>query len=279
MSIQTLAFNTRDGFNDPTRQQDLIDFVEHIKPDVAFFSEAYSARFDADFAQTALRSLGYEVQAGEYDDIDGRKDRHGYIGITRIPNAIIKEQRFETRNGVHILARDPITHNSFDLFGLHADDRKKQGRITQLGSIPALVRQTIIVGDLNAMDHMDPLARVARFVKPLADRLYSIEPAETVSLDWRNKAISKMATRAVNIAGVFGSHLQRLSDMASGEEIRMLQDQGFRDADTLHAPTMHHVAQLDHMMITDGVYPLDFNVLNDVKLSDHKPISSRLVVR
>jgi|GEM_PF-2125071 len=275
MAVSVLAHNTLDGFGQSETSEQLVHFVEQQAPNIGFFSEAF-AEEDEDNgtlheAVLALEGLGYNVLYSTYDDADGRLDRHGFMAISNLPEVIAEKCRFDTRNGVHMLATDPATDQKFDFYGLHADDRTKQGRLRQFRAVPRITRPTLLVGDHN-QEHPDSSRAVwLRRAEPLAKCIPAAHPREE---KWKVQTLGSLA--------------QRLTGMGHSEPIRHLMSLGLQDADKRHQPTMRlgrqarfrkALFQLDRMMHTSDIeVPDGVTVHDQVCLSDHYGISATFVI-
>jgi hypothetical protein len=271
MAVSVLAYNTLDGFGQPETSEQLVHFVEQQAPNIGFFSEAF-AEEDEDNgtlheAVLALEGLGYSVLYSTYDDTDGRLDRHGFMAISNLPEVFAEKRRFDTRNGVHMLATDPATDQKFDLYGLHADDRTKEGRLRQFRAIPPIVRPTLFVGDHNQEHPDSPRAAWLRRAEPLTKLIPAAHPREE---KWKIQEL--------------GSLMQRAAAMGRTEPMRHLEGLGLIDADPRHQPTMRlgkkALLQIDRMMHTpDIAVPDGVTVHDEADLSDHYGITATFAIR
>lgn len=259
-TLSVLAYNVRDAWGDPKKHEELLDFVWLVNPDVAFFSEAFAER-DTGFGTDgvgALKALGYQGHWSWYHDADERRDRHALIGITRTGTG-----KIHSPSGIRAFytAKLDTAAGHVDFYGLHGDDRSEGMRREQAVALGAIASPAIVAGDLNNLWRHAPTARVLRALRPLADILPATEPTA---------ARTPLLTR-----GRTGSLARRLGEMAEGTMLDMLSEYGLKDADPNLQPTKGF-AQLDHILVTDGVIVDGFTVHGKTSVSDHRAISARV---
>lgn len=265
MQIKVMSFNALDRFGEAKYVHSLLKLVENQAPDVAFFCEAYEATRNVDVPIRYLTQLGYKVVHGPYGFRDGRLDRHGFIGITRIPFAEFAHVRRLAFDGLQGHVGSIEKPASLRIYAFHANDRSEAGRLKHLDSLPqGFVGSSIVMGDLNAMHGSTVVAQAAKLARPFTRVLPTIEPA---GVSVKQPFIPRV-----------GSLARRFTDMASGTFLHALEMRGLRDADPTNAPTIHGIAQLDHIMVSRMVIVKKFAVLKEVTLSDHKPIIATLDV-
>lgn len=158
----------------------------------------------------------------------------------------------------------------FRLLGLHLSDATEEARLDQATSVSQQIdragedqRELIVAGDFNAMHRDDFRAHVLRSsaVRALAHSVPS-------------QKLRSIATR--------------LSAMAEGVALDTIERAGVSDADPRHhattTPKMRdlpswvpsvRIAQIDHILHTDGLASSDYRVHPDGG-SDHRPISASL---
>jgi len=270
MSLDVLAWNVKDSFSDEARAAVVMDLIEAEQPDVAVFSEAYDESRDHLMSATQIlfADKGYTTAYGSYDDDDGRKDRHGLLTIAcQELEPLTKIVNLAGRSAMKLSVLDPISELLIDLYGVHLDDRSEQNRLVQAESLLELVDQetpAVIAGDLNNMHRQDRRALELRGLG-LVSRL--LPKPEHTTAGQKGFSLARMG-------GITG----RLSAMASGITLKLLESADFVDADPSHAATWGAripLAQLDHVMVRDlGV--VDFQVLPYYPVSDHRPIVAKL---
>jgi len=279
--LKILAQNALDAFSDPKTTDEYVALIEHLQPDVAIFPEAY----DADRTETVvvaiqqLKSLGYEVLHGLYDDKDGRKDRHGTILLVRQglqaadkPSGLLW---IGLRNAIQAWVVDPDTQHTVHVVGVHLNDRseaKRQAELDDLlGKIIKPDEPTIIAGDLNAIYRQDAkgfVVSAARFINLLV-RAHLFPAPEPV-----------VATHSKKNLGRVGSLSKRMSEIASGKTLARLQAAGLTDADPTHMrtyPAARPVVQLDHIMLSPSLSVRSFEVLPKTS-SDHLGIMADAIL-
>lgn len=134
--------------------------------------------------------------------------------------------------------------------------RQTAALLDQVGS----KRLTIIAGDINSMHRDDWRAKVLRRIAPIAKMLPTAEPGEKQS---------KMAR--------IGSLATRLTMMAEGGPIEMLEQAGYEDADPQWQATRGFV-QLDHILVPLWMEVVNFTIQSMKGLSDHHTIIAEIVI-
>lgn len=143
------------------------------------------------------------------------------------------------------------------MIGVHLDDRKETTRVEQTQALLAQIdpnKPTVIMGDMNSMHRDDPRAIALRMATPVVELLPQGEPG---------KPQSKIAR--------VGSLATRLTGMAEGGPIAVLEEAGYRDADAKRQATKSFV-QLDHIMVPEWMVTEDFVVQPMKGLSDHSAV-------
>lgn len=136
----------------------------------------------------------------------------------------------------------------------------------------ALPELDILLTDANAM-HKD--ARVARVLRAL--RLLTDLVPDFHGRDFNGATGLDMVKANVHL-------LQSLVWMADGRTMEALKSQGLEDADPSHQPTIQKfgigIAQLDHIHYRQAsVEVQEFTVHEEVRVSDHLPVSASLRVK
>lgn len=253
---KVLSYNALTGFSDTDRQDALVDFVRTENPDVAFFAEARgpdekSIAFRKSVAM--LTDLGYEVTTGVTDPPHLRSDSTGFVGLVRNDLGEGETVQIGHREGFYATAGD-IT-----VTGIHLDDRNEDIRLSQVPHIP---ETDVLMGDLNAMHKHAPIARALRILRPITEALPEVDPNFGITTQ-RSKQVVSLAQRVVR--------------MADGRTLQAIHNQhGLRESDPTLEPTIHGIAQIDHILISETLEARSFKVHKDIKLSDHKPISAVL---
>jgi endonuclease/exonuclease/phosphatase family metal-dependent hydrolase len=277
--LKIASWNTEDGLSKAHKFEAVVERIKSIDADVVSLAEAFSETALRDCsskeanclvaARTMLAVAGYGSYFGLYHDTDGRKDRHGFMMLSRTEHADDEWLDFDLISrqacGLYVGAL------SLTVAGVHFDDRREIRRVEQVGSLLQQLygdEPNVIMGDLNTMHRGDSRAAALRMVGPITRRLPSTDPGEPKP----DGKVSRIAHRA-------GSLSSRLSGMASGYAMDVLTNVGYRDADPDHRPTMKFV-QLDHIMTNFTRVPTDLSV-TDFKIhteaggeSDHRPISA-----
>jgi len=262
--MKYLSYNTLAGFGDPDRKELLLDFVESINPDVAFFSEAYKTHTNLSVVQSSTRvleELGYDVILGQDSVVNKRTDQTNFIGIVRRKLGRGSIMQMGHYQGYIANVTEPDSGELLRVGGIHLDDRNEELRLQQLSHLPSL---DVLMGDLNAMHGQDLIAKSLRFLHPFTQRLkeFDTDPSKT------NKVQQIMSLG------------QRIVRMADGRVLDELLRLGLQDSDPTHQPTIDNgiiYVQIDHILHTDSLRPSEYTVHRNINLSDHKPISVNLV--
>jgi endonuclease/exonuclease/phosphatase family metal-dependent hydrolase len=194
-----------------------------------------------------------------YNDADPRKDRH-HLVLVGMPEVV---ERIEPIRLVGRTALRASLKGGIDIIGLHLDDRREEMRRRQTQALLDqldLERLTIIAGDLNSMHRDDWRAGVLRRMGPLAERLPQGEPGEKQPIMAR-----------------FGSLAARLTRMAEGGPLAMLEQAGYKDTDPGRRATMGFV-QIDHIMVPSCLAVAAFTVRPMRGLSDHCAVAAEVVI-
>lgn len=259
IQIKVLSFNALDSLSSSTRSDKLIDLIKSVNPDIAFISEAASATVNPDKFKppiTTLAKLGYRATIFKNNDYHDRSDAHYSMGLTKLGIALVVKGSERQAYQVKLKVGD----RTLSLIGQHFDDRNETYRLNQLQSLP---NADILMGDFNAMHGKDKIAKTLRSIKPITNTWPDVSPDFSV--------IKSPIKQFISLS-------ERLTRMADGRLINNIENLGLIEADPKHQPTIHHLAQLDHIMIGLGIKPTEFRVMNEVKLSDHKPIMATLVI-
>ncbi|CAN5356736.1 hypothetical protein BH09PAT4_BH09PAT4_04360 [soil metagenome] len=275
-SLKVASWNVRDGLSTPVVMPAVVERIKGLEADIVVLPEAFNegAKTGDEFlaevldqASDQLRGAGYAMHRVRYDDTDGRKDRHGFALLTRVPEAgDVKVFDLGGRNALGQYVGDL----ALTVVGLHLDDRAEATRITQTARLLDQLdfdAKNLALGDFNAMHRKDPKAVALRLAKPVARLLPSVDPGETAP----NLAKLRRA----------GSLSSRLTDMATGSTMGYLWANGYEDVDTQFQPTKSFV-QLDHIMTNfEHAEPSSDVRVGEYSVhevpgheSDHRPISA-----
>lgn len=278
--LKIASWNVEDGLSKPNKTAGVVERIKTIDADIVALPEAFaeSARYSKNnysaVLQEAFEKLaaqGYVPHSKLYDDTDGRKDRHGFVLLTRQQAAA--DEVVEIDLGSRQALGQYMGDISLTIAGVHLDDRTEVRRMSQTSMLlrwlnPA--RPNVVMGDMNAMHRQDLMARALRLFTTAAYRLPSVDPGEQApNLAWLRRK---------------GSLSQRLTDMATGYVIATMEESGYRDADPVHQPTKGAV-QLDHIMANTHTLPdykswlsISQTQVEDMVKgeSDHRPISTTI---
>lgn len=268
--MEVLSWNLQqgktDGLNNPEIRQAIFDH----EPAVAVFPEALPENGLQEETARAVANAGYDLSWTNYDDNDGRGDRHALAVIVK-PELLVAATTMRAVGRTSLLLQ--LTGDT-SFLGVHLDDRSEVRRSLQAERLvlinrrrdpraAALQPSAIVAGDLNAMHRKGGWAPVLRAVEPLAYLLPSKNPDEKYTKLER-----------------LGSKSQRLTAMADGSTMDVFAAAGFTDADPHHRITMKQGpigAQLDHIMYRGNVAVVDSTVVETMgDLSDHSLIHATL---
>jgi hypothetical protein len=249
--LSLLAYNTRTGFSNDATRDKLIKLLAELDPDIAFFSDAIAQKIsqkELHFFEESFASLGFGILISN----NARNDRSDWTRSLGIFRTSLNAKHFY--NGF----RDETYNVEVKgkcITGRHFDDRNETNR---LEVIDDLQDADIIMGDFNAMHRNTLIANGLHALKPIGNAITEINTDVTVV---RNPLLR------------FASLFQRLTRMSEGTMLKKLHGFGFIETNEKTIPTIHGVAQLDHILVKPGIKYSNFKVHKNVKLSDHKPIS------
>jgi endonuclease/exonuclease/phosphatase family metal-dependent hydrolase len=274
-----MAWNTLDALNNEERAPKIVEKVDTIAPDIAFFSEAYSEGVEGYVPNVAkaFKDRGYGVVNALYHDDDNRKDRHGFMALyhERLGHVDADVIRLAGRNAVEMRIAVERNRKATKFIGVHLDDRLETTRRRQVQSIAARLADMqspqIVAGDLNTMHRSSQYGWLLRSIGIFTPIIPVINPGETAS----NRISQKV--------GRVGSLATRLAQMANGGAIAELEMLGLRDVDPTFQPTIPSEKpkfQLDHVMISHH-FGSDSSllVLDHDSASDHRAIVADLHYR
>jgi endonuclease/exonuclease/phosphatase family metal-dependent hydrolase len=232
-NLEIVSWNLEDKLNDPHLQTSILE----VEPDIAVFPEAHPENTVLDAATTArFHNAGYDVYDKDYDDDDGRKDRHSLV-------VIAKPELVRAADPVYLVGRHAIRltmHDGSEFMGVHLDDRRERRRLAQAATaVRSLGETAIVAGDLNATYREGKWPRVLRALKPFTYLLPASEPDPE-----REGSLGYKLGRP-------GSLAQRLTGMASGKTMESFRAANFIDADRKHVPTKTLGpigVQIDHIL-------------------------------
>ncbi|HUC89488.1 MAG TPA: endonuclease/exonuclease/phosphatase family protein [Patescibacteria group bacterium] len=251
--LKIAAWNVARGLSDPQRTPKIIDGIESLGADVVVLSESLKSDgqyVDPDFA----KKLGFYSMTVGYDDAQPHTSGQQYLTmLAKLTYSAerMHQARLATRNGV--IANMRLGSTSLRILGVHHDDRDEDKRLTMAACELASYDPDVIAGDLNAMHGGDSAARVL------------------------NHPVTKALARMIPHARAH-SLATRLTNMASGRTIMMMEDAGMTDADPEHRPTMimhgRAIVQLDHIMYAEQRVRASDPQVHTFDGSDHYAISA-----
>jgi hypothetical protein len=252
--MKIASWNLARGLSDAEKAGKIYEGLDRIDADLIFLPESFDIAgrpIDTDFATR----LGYKALATEYEDEEPHPSvRQHIVGLIRV-EAHLEVARLNTRNA--ITASFDIEGKSVSVTGAHFDDRREDIRTGMAGAFlegRSPNTANALIGDLNSMHGNDLRARA--LASPFA----------------RERAVALKNDRVRSLA-------TRLTDMASGDTMRLLHTGGMKDADSSHGPTMLMgglaIVQLDHFM-HDNALRVDSFQATRLKGSDHMAISGDL---
>lgn len=271
MILTIYSQNALDGFSNPDTGKEYLELIQNLKPDVALFTEAYKAGTEQALAPVIrrLKSAGYTVFHGPYDEQDGRKDKHGILLAARTPLLSADKPRL-TRIGEHNIVECWLkfkNNQSIHLLGMHLNDRSEAKRQAELDDLLQLIdtnTPTILTGDMNTIHKEDAKGKTFRMAK----RVHLLVRLKL------HPITHPTGQPMPNNRGRRGSVLYRLHEMASGKTIKRLEENGLTDVDSMHQPTYpahDPFAQLDHTLISHHFTVSSFRRLPQGS-SDHRGI-------
>ncbi|HEU5375538.1 MAG TPA: endonuclease/exonuclease/phosphatase family protein [Ktedonobacteraceae bacterium] len=257
--IRIVVFNTHDNVDRYWNQ--ISKKLSKLPNDVLVLPEAYKeGSAQGRKVVNGIRAAGAIIADVPYNDADTRKDRH-HLVVVGNPEVVecIKPIQLVGRTALLACLRGGI-----DIIGVHLDDRQEDMRRRQTEALLNQVdpkRPTIIAGDMNSMHRDGWHAKALRKVAPLAKVvLPTAEPGEKQS---KIERVGSLATR--------------LTMMAEGGPIKMLERVGYKDADSRWQATKGFV-QLDHILVPKWMEVAKFAVQPMKDLSDHHAIAAELVI-
>lgn len=258
MSVKIAAWNVARGLSDEHRQGQIAEALRTIDADIVILTESHNK--DGAWADEELAAkLGYTAVTREYHDRIPHPSEKQYITVLGRMAVEPSQIRIGNRDGLEVTVKDPENGKSVRVIGSHFDDRSERKRRIMGRSLTYRLNPdeaTVVAGDLNNTHKKD---RRSRFL--------SSWPVQVVS---RLMPIARLRSLGT-----------RLSDMAKGEALEMLEERGLVDADPTHSRTFapkffrrRGLAQLDHIMYTpETVRTSDFTV-HKTPGSDHWAVSA-----
>lgn len=276
MNVNVLSWNLQNGFSNPDiNLRNLEDAIITQGPDIAVFPEARSESAQiADSTINRFEQEGYTTYDTDYSDKDLRTDKHGITVIAR--PELVKTMQTIRLAGRNAILLNLINETSF--IGSHFVDRTVVGdgyssiggeeqRIAQANDAVAFSQdRAAIVGDLNATHKKGFTPTALRVARPFAELFPSLDPRPGFDVP----KIKRL-----------GSLAQRLSSMATGKTLQVIEAADFIDADFSTQPTMTKgpiKVQLDHIMVRNLPIIEATTVGPQSALSDHRPISAKLEI-
>lgn len=256
-TLRVVTFNAHDNYGQIVARGDERVPRGHILivPEAYQEGDVYSQR-----ALEAMWSSRENLIADVlYNDMDGRKDRHHLVLVG-------DAEVVEHIQPIQLLGRTALRASlkgNIDVIGVHLDDRDEDTRCKQTQALLDQVdpdRLTIIAGDFNAIHRDDRRAQLLRALGPFAGMFPEGEPG----------------TKQSKIARL-GSLATRLTMMAEGGPLAMMEGAGYHDADSSRRATMGFV-QLDHIMVPRDLSIATVFVQPLRGLSDHAAIGADILI-
>jgi len=252
--MKIASWNLARGLSNADKARHINEGLDRIDADIVFLPEAFDKTgqpVDPNFAE----NLGYTTLSVGYEDEEPHPSDEQYIVALSRVAVLLDNTRLATRNALS--ANFELEGEDISVTGVHLDDRREDIRTGMVdafltGRNPGVAHA--LIGDLNAMHGDDLRAKVLS------------------SAIARSRAESLKNKRARSL-------MRRLTDMASGDVMDLLEQTGMKDADSRHRPTMLMgglaVVQLDHFMHDERLRVTSFQAKR-LKGSDHKAISGYL---
>lgn len=262
------AWNIKDAFSDPDRAGAIInDLTERGGGvSVAVLSEAYDPRRE-DLLEDVCRTF----DSRGYTAIDVRqevpeyglhqKDPHGLMVVAR-QEFVRRTQRIQlaSRYAIQVTLHDASSGREYDLLGYHGQDISEKLRIEMvralLGHVATeggrIAKPTILAGDANVMPRNLPVAPVLRAAHPFT----YLFPYRAPDPEHPPKTPAEIFLRMVSLG-------RRVTDMARGTSLEMLEAAGFGDTNEHNIPTMSErglAIPIDRIMRSPHFHCVSFEV-------------------
>lgn len=253
--MRLAAWNVARGLSNPEKHAQIEAGIEQLDADVVVLSESIDN--SGNLVNTRFASqLGYEALTVPYRDSEVHPSGEQHITLLSRIALDASEVRLDTRSAIKAVMPGGEQDKPLHLFGAHFDDRSELARLRMAEAFLDIVSNglpTVLAGDLNSMHFEDRIAKLLRSgtVRGLA----RIAP---------HPRIRSLGTR--------------LTEMATGSTMGVLESAGFTDADPNHEPTMTKAGlkvSLDHFMLRGDIYAVDFTN-QAVPGSDHRAIAITL---
>ena len=253
---QLAAWNLARGLSSYEKHTQIEQGLETLNADIVILGEAIDNTGKIRNEQYA-QELGYDSITLPYSDLEAHPSGEQYITLlSRVALKEVVSVYLGSRNAVKATLVDSSGLETLDIYGAHFDDRSEATRLGMARAFLSLIEpgtRTVLVGDLNAMPANSKTARVLRS--------RSIRAAATLVPHARTKSLAT-----------------RLTDMAAGDVMTLLEASGFQDADQSNQPTIKKAGlrvMLDHIMHTSDVTISNFKNY-DIPGSDHCAIAAHI---
>ena len=250
------AWNLARGLSSYEKHTQIEQGLESLDADIMILGEAIDNTGKIRNQQYA-QQLGYDSTTLPYNDLKAHPSGEQYLTLlSRVALDEVVPVYLGSRNAVKVTLVDPSGLETLDIYGAHFDDRSEAARLGMAYAFLSLIEpgaRTVLAGDLNAMPANNKIARVLRS-RPIRTAAALVPHARTKSLT------------------------TRLTDMATGDVMTLLETSGFQDADTRNQPTMKTAVlrvMLDHIMHTPNVTISNFENY-DIAGSDHCAITAQI---
>jgi endonuclease/exonuclease/phosphatase family metal-dependent hydrolase len=273
MSIKVATWNVQEKLA-LKESPEIVEATKSFDADVVVLTDAYwlgnplhgAAEERAEEAKEKFAEAGYQNHAVDYGDLPGHWPGRYILALSRL-DASFEEVGLGIYNGVETFVKHPDA-GGISIIGAHFDDTHEETRVMQAEALVGSVNPaepSVLAGDFNAFSGY---SRCARRLRSRVVRLGSLAlPDKKPRNDYEEQHGRP-------------NRLKRLSGMAEGSTMKVLERAGFRDADSQHQPTMpskRPLFQLDHVMANGHLAVTDFEI-HDIRLSDHRPISAVLAL-
>lgn len=287
MAVSALAWNVNDKLGDPDMAAKMLDEVERLDPDIAFFSEACDSDIADQFStihavEQRLGDAGYEFLRTPNNDRDDRTDRHDILAVSRVGELAVVG--LGGRVGVYMSAADQETHENIAVVAYHGDDRSGESRRHMAGKAIELLREAdenglwAVMGDLNSMK---PDARRTRIMKAGLSPILNKPVLTRFPYEEPRRGASLLSMKR------WGNFLRRLDQMTDDGVFEMYAEAGLSPSGSTAAtfqgtlPGLKNPSplfQLDHVLAGPRVEMSEYTV-HPTELSDHLPVTATLSVR
>ena len=278
MTIKIASWNIEGRLSIPDSKkrgssQQIVSSIKQLNADILVLLEAHTEKSIKDLkSYQQFIDMGYIIQDIPYEDdtalrTDTYTDRLSLIFLSKLPIGKVEIIRLgNLRNAISVVISKTKNNKSFQVIGLHLDDRSEETRIKQIKDLTKIINlsniPTIVMGDFNSI-HGDDLFPAkflqTKFVRKLAHFIFP-----------------KIALKAV--------------EMAQGKALKLLISKtNLSDADPKHQPTATpkmrdrewlpsiRLIQIDHIFVSPEITIKNFQIAPD-NGSDHRSIEAEIKI-